>query len=200
MQADARAAQDVGRDKRDDDSDIGEEAVRQENGAEPAELVRKRQLRAEAVAGGGEADGGRAAARELGERTAEEVAHTDAEGGQRKAGDVLIGAERDREEAVDQPHHKRAEERAAERNEHRERRVQRLGRGERIFIQKRADDARDAADIHDAGDAEVEVTGFFGEDLAGGAEQQRNALHDGAADKFCKNHFVASLCPRNFSV
>lgn len=106
MQTDTRAAQHICRDQRDDDGDIGKKAVRQEDRAEPAELVRKRQLRAEAVAGGSQADRGSAAAGELGKRTAEEVAHTDAERGERKTGDVLIGAERDREEAVDQPHQK----------------------------------------------------------------------------------------------
>ena len=46
-----------------------------------------------------------------------------------------------------------------------------------LLIEERADNAADAAHIHDAGNTEVQVAGFFREDLAGAAEQQGDALH-----------------------
>ena len=55
--------------------------------------------------------------------------------------------------------------------------------GHGLLIEERADDAADAADIHDAGDAQVQVAGFLRQDLAGAAVEQRDALHDGPGDE-----------------
>lgn len=48
-----------------------------------------------------------------------------------------------------------------------------------VFIQKRTHQARDAAHIHDAGNAEIEVSGLFRHDLARGPEENRDSLYDG---------------------
>ena len=46
-----------------------------------------------------------------------------------------------------------------------------------------ADDAGNRADIHNAGDTEVQVSRFLGHDLTRRAEKERSSLHDGAVDK-----------------
>ena len=58
-----------------------------------------------------------------------------------------------------------------------------FGGGHGLLIEERADDAADAAHIHDAGDTQVQVTGFLRQDLAGAAEQQGDALHDRTGDE-----------------
>ena len=41
--------------------------------------------------------------------------------------------------------------------------------GHGLLIEERTDNAADAAHIHDAGNTQVQVAGFLGEDLAGAA-------------------------------
>ena len=56
----------------------------------------------------------------------------------------------------------------------------------RLLIQERADNAADTADIHDAGDTEVQVAGPFSVIVSPvAAEEQRHALHYRAREKGC---------------
>ena len=183
MQTHARVLEHVGRDERDGHGEVGEKAVGQEDLAEPAELRRKRQRLGKVAVRGRERDGRHLAAGELDERAAEEVAEADAERRHGKAGNVLIGAQRDGEKAVQQSHEQRAEQARQQRDHDGEKAVHPRGPADALLIQERPDDAADAADIHDARDAEVQVAGLFGERFAGAAEQQRDTLYDGAGDK-----------------
>ena len=63
-------------------------------------------------------DGGDLAAGELDEGAAEEVAHAHAEGGHGQTGDVLVGAERHGEEAVQQAHQQGAQQGAEQGDQH----------------------------------------------------------------------------------
>ncbi len=131
---------------------------------------------AEAVACGGEVDGRHIAARKLDKRATEEIAEADTECREGKTCDILIGAEGDRQEAVEESHCERTENGTQQRNQDGKERNEICGV---LFIEESADDTADAADIHDARNAEVQVARFFGDDFAGRAVQQGNALHDG---------------------
>ena len=183
VQSEARVPQDVGDDERDGDGDVSEESVGEEQLAEDAALVRKGQGTVEVRAGGAERDGGHRAAGQLDEGAAEEVADAHAEGGERQAGHVLVGAQGDGEEAVDKPGQQRAQQAGAKRDGDSQEAVHVRRGGQGLLVEEGADDAADAADVHDAGNAEVEVAGFLRQRLAGAAEEQRDALHDGAGNE-----------------
>ena len=131
---------------------------------------------------------------DLDERAAEEVAEADTEGGDGKTGHILIGFERHGQEAIEQRHQKRTEKTAKQRNEH-GKKVIHIFRT--ALIEKAADDAGNSADIHDAGDAEVEVAGFLRQNFAGRAEQKRRSLQDSALNKVDPSaHFSSPLPAR----
>ena len=96
--------QHIGRNQRQNNGGVGQEAVAQEQLAENPQLVRNGQAPAEIGGGGGKCDGGHLAAGELNEGAAEEVAEAHAKGGHGKTGHVLIGPEGNGEEAVQKSH------------------------------------------------------------------------------------------------
>lgn len=96
-------------------------------------------------------------------------AHT--EGGQSKTGNILVGAQSDGEEAVNQAH-KHCEEcgtHDAKDDNHE------AGQGRLCDKIQHKASAR-AAHTHDSGNAEVQMAGFFGEDFTGGT------VHEGCAE------------------
>ena len=65
-----------------------------------------------------------------------------------------------------------------------------------LLIQESANDAADAADVHNAGNTQVQVAGLFGDGLTGGAKEQRDALHHSPGDKGNKvKHYFSSFPP-----
>ena len=110
---------------------------------------------------------------------AEEVCHAHAEGGQGKAGHVLIGAQADGQKAVNQAAEHRSSE-SAEQRDHDAKRHVRVGSG--VFIQISACEPRKTAQIHDAGNAEIQVAAFFGDNFAHRAVHDDGAEGDGAHD------------------
>ena len=183
------------RDQRNDNGEVRQEPVGEEHLPEPAQILCKRQARAEIVAGAREGDVRLVTARNTDQRSAQKHSHARAEGGQRQTRDVLIGAQGDGQEAVDQRHQRRSDQGADKRNQHRDNGNHPVPH--RLLVKERADHAADAADIHDAGNAEVQVSALFGDDLPRRSEQQRNPLPDGALDK-CDNgcqHCLRLLLP-----
>ena len=83
-----------------------------------------------------------------------------------KAGDVLVGAERDGQEAVEQAHQQASPTGEQSIGMPMARKRVHVRRRDGLLIEERADDAADAADVHDAGNAEVQVAGFLRQDLA----------------------------------
>ena len=102
MQARTGALEDVGGHQGDDDGQVHQKAVGQEHLTEPAKLIRKGQACLDIAAGAAQYDGGDLRVGELDQRAAEEVAEAHAEGGDGKAGHVLVGPEGDGEEAVEE--------------------------------------------------------------------------------------------------
>ena len=52
-----------------------------------------------------------------------------------------------------------------------------------VLIHEGGRQTGDAAEVHDAGDAEVQVAGFLRDDLAERAEHDNRAEHDGRVQK-----------------
>ena len=102
----AGVLEEVRREQCDDDGKVGKEAVGQENLTEPAADI---QGFAEIGARRAQRDGGDFAVGQLDERAAEEVADADAERRERKTRDVLVGAQRNGQQAVEKAHQKRAQ-------------------------------------------------------------------------------------------
>ena len=180
LQALAGVGQEIGDRQGDGNGQVGQETVGQENFPKPAQLVRKGQTGGEIAAGGGKGNGGDLAAGELDEGAAEEVAEAHAEGGQGQTGDVLVGPEGHSQEAVQKAHQEGPQQGAEQGNDN--------GResgngGSVLLIEEGADDAADAAHIHDTRNAQIQVAGFFREGLAGGAVEQGNALDHGPGDE-----------------
>ena len=180
MEADPGVSEDVGRHDGDDHGQIGQETVREEDLAEPAELPGERKSRAEIIARGGHGDAGHVAACDLDQRAAEEVADAGAERGEGKTGHVLVRAESDRKEGIDQTHQQGAGQRAQKRDQDGR---QRMDDGRGTFVEEGSDHAADAAHVHDARNTEVQVAGLFRNDLTGRTVEKRNALHDCALKK-----------------
>ena len=124
-------------------------------------------------AGGGHRDLPHAAGHGV-QAAAEEVGHAAAEDGQGQAGDVLVGPEGDGEKAVEQAAQRRGQEGRGEGEDEAEHRG-----GIRVveLVEEGGRQTGDAAQVHDAGDAQVQIAGFLGEDLTHGAEED-----DGAED------------------
>ena len=159
----ARVLEEIGGDERDDYRGVSEEAIGEEYISDLSELCGERERCFEAVARCAQRYRGDVAAGYLYQRAAEEVAEADAESCHRKTSDVLVRTQSDGQEAVEQTHERRAQNAREQGNEHCEERVHRL---DALLIEERADNAGDAADIHDAGDTEVQVAALFGYRLA----------------------------------
>ena len=108
LQAHPGLFQHIGGHQRNDDGRISQEAIGKEQFAEYAGGLRNGQGLAEIAGGGRQGDGGDLRAGELDERAAEEIAEAHAEGGHGQARDVLVGPERHRQEAIQQPHEQAA--------------------------------------------------------------------------------------------
>ena len=191
MQAGAGVLQEIGGQQGQDNGQIRQEAIGQEDLAEPAQTLGKGQGLGKIAAGGGQGDGGDLAAGELDQGAAEEVADAHAEGGHGQAGNVLVGPQGHRQEAVQQAHQQRAQQGAQHGDQNGQKAAHLVG-GHGLLIEERADDAADTAHIHDAGDTQVQIAGLLGEDLAGAAVQQGDTLHDRAGDEGynIKIHFL----------
>ena len=182
VQAGAGVLQEIGGQQGQDNGQIRQEAIGQEDLAEPAQTLGKGQGLGKIAAGGGQGDGGDLAAGELDQGAAEEVADAHAEGGHGKAGHVLIGPQRHRQQAVQKSHEQGAKQGAEQGNADSQQSAHSLCGGG-LFIEERADDAADAAHIHDAGDSQIQVAGFFGQNFTGAAIEQGNALHNGPGEE-----------------
>ena len=124
----------------------------------------------------------------------EEVGDARGEDRQRKAGHVLVCAQGDGQYAVDQAAERGSRDTAYKRDDEAEHGA-RLR--DRAFIGEGARKARDAAEVHDARHAEVEVSGFFRQDLADRAEEDHAAESDSRlkqSNKLC--HAFASFVLR----
>ena len=92
----------------------------------------------------------------------------------------LDGPQGHGQETIQQPHQQGAEERTDQRDQHSQKRIKLRYM---LLIQKRANHAADTAHIHNTGNTQVQVAGFLRQDLAGGAEQNRHALHHGTLEQ-----------------
>ena len=189
--------QEIGRQQSQDNGQVCQEAIGQENLAEPAQALGEGQGLGKIAAGGGQGNGGHLAAGELDQGAAEEVADAHAEGGHGQTGNVLVGPEGHRQEAVQQAHQQRAQQ-GAQHGDHNGQKAAHLVGGHGLLIEERADDAADTAHIHDAGDTQVQVAGLLGEDLAGAAVQQGDTLHDRAGDEGYNIKIKHFLTPPSF--
>ena len=191
VQAGAGVLQEIGGQQGQDNGQIRQEAIGQEDLAEPAQTLGKGQGLGKIAAGGGQGNGGDLTAGELDQGAAEEVADAHAEGGHGQTGNVLVGPQGHRQEAVQQAHQQRAQQGAQHGDQNGQKAAHLVG-GHGLLIEERADDAADTAHIHDAGDTQVQIAGLLGEDLAGAAVQQGDTLHDRAGDEGynIKIHFL----------
>ena len=120
-----------------------------------------------------------------------EVGHTAAEDGQRQAGDVLVGPEGDGQETVQQT----AQGGGGERRQQRDHQTHETGGiGIVELIEEGGRQSRNTAQIHDPGDAQVQVAGFLCQDLAHGAEQNDGAELDSRLNQL-NNLVDAHLAP-----
>ena len=146
-------------------------------------------------AGGGHGDLAHAAGHGV-QGAAEEVGHAAAEDGQRQAGDVLVGPEGDGQETVQQT----AQGGGGERRQQGDHQTHEAGGiGVVELIEEGGRQSRDAAQIHDPGDAQVQVAGFLCQDLAHGAEQDDGAELDGRLNQLnnlVDAHLAPSFPPR----
>ena len=191
VQAGPGVLQEIGGQQGQDNGQIRQEAIGQENLAEPAQTLGKGQGLGKIAAGGGQGNGGDLTAGELDQGAAEEVADAHAEGGHGQTGNVLVGPQGHRQEAVQQAHQQRAQQGAQHGDQNGQKAAHLVG-GHGLLIEERADDAADTAHIHDAGDTQVQIAGLLGEDLAGATVQQGDTLHDRAGDEGynIKIHFL----------
>ena len=107
------------------------------------------------------------------EAAAEEVGDAAAEDGQRQTGDVLVGPQGDGQEAVKQAAQSGDQERCQEGDQQAHKAV---GIGVIELIEERGRQTRDAAQVHDARDAQVQIAGFLRQNFADGA------VHDDGAE------------------
>ncbi len=182
VQAGTSAVEHEGHDQCQNNGQIGQEAIVQEELGEGAELLGVGRGPVEKGAGSGQGHGGHVAVGQLDEGAAEEVAEANTEGGQGQTGDILVGPEGDGEEAVEKSHQQRAQQRACHGDGDGPEGDQGLT-GHGLLIEEGADDAADGANVHDAGNAQIQVAGLLRQDLTGGAVQQRDALHHGTGEK-----------------
>ena len=125
----------------------------------------------------GDGSGGVAGA--VQDKHAEEVCHTHAEGRQRQTGDVLVGAQGDGQERIDQAARHRGQNSTGQGDQDADKAV---GVGSAVLIGPGAGKARETAQVHDARHAEVQVAGFLGHGLAQRTVHDNCAKRDGAHD------------------
>ena len=113
------------------------------------------------------------------DKDTEEVGHALAESGQRQAGDVLVGAQGDGQEGVDQAAQHRGCN-GAERGD--QDADQAIGVGGGVLIGPGAGKTGKAAQVHNAGHAQIQVAGFLGHGLAQCAVHNDGAKGDSAHD------------------
>ncbi len=179
IQAPARAVDVPRQIHRQQNREVGQEAVGEQHLAQHRNVLEQRQLLAEGAGRGGHGYLAHAAG-QLGQGTAEEVAHAHAEGGQRQTGDILVGAQGDGQHAVDQSAQRARQQRAHQRDQkahHGNRRHRRL------LIEERARQTGNAAHVHHARHAQIQVARLFRQDLAVGSEENADALSDGLLNK-----------------
>ena len=205
-QAGTRLHQNAGRNQCNDDGSIGQKTVGENGLAQLVEdfrtlvfcrksgnRIHKRKMLCKGTACLRECNGWYIGMADLDQRAAEEVADADTERGKGKTGNVLICPHRYCQEAVQKSHQAREEQRAKQRDQDGEDTdvpMTEIGTG--LFKEEAADNAADGAHIHDAGDTEVQVAGFLGDDFTGRTVQKRNALHDGSSNEGKYNHDSAS--------
>ena len=172
------------------DRDISQKAVGEEKLSDNAQLRKEGQLRPESLGGHQNVDLPDTAGQFV-QGTAEEVGETGGEDVESQTHDVLIAAQRDRHEGEKQPGKERSDQAADHRDQDTDDRVCRAAHG--TFIIEGADQAGDAAHVHDPGYAKVEVPAFFRQNLTDRPEEDHGAKHDSGiqqCDKLC--HFVTS--------
>ena len=135
---------------------------------------------AEVGAGAGQGNRRDVTAGELHHRGTEKVTESNAKGGDGQTGYILVGPQGHGQETIQQPHQQGAEERTDQRDQHSQKRIKLRYM---LLIQKRTNHAADTAHIHNTGNTQVQVAGFLRQDLAGGAEQNRHALHHGTLEQ-----------------
>ena len=124
---------------------------------------------------------------------AEEVGYAHAERREREAGDILVGAQADGQEAVDQTARHRRQEGADERQDHAQRHIRVRGG---VLIDIRAGEACEAAQIHDARHTQVQIAGLFRDDFAHRAVHDDRPEGDGAKNPCNQRiHQRTSLVP-----
>lgn len=162
-------------DKCENDGKVYHETVGEENLSHSTQTGKARDRHRKNIVGDGSFDGS-AAVQDL---DAKEVCHTGSEGGEGKAGDILICAERDGEEAVDESAECRRGEPAnhGDQNDENAARVIR-----RVLIVIRSAESGEAAEKHDSGNAEVQIAAAFRDDFSDGAEHNDGTEPDCAVD------------------
>ena len=176
------------------DGQIHHEAVVEQQSAHSAEIGQAGDGGPVHGAGGGNGDLAHAAGHGV-EAAAEEVGDTAAENGQRQAGDVLIGPEGNGQEAVQQSAQGGGQESGDEAHQQADDRG-----GVRIveLVKEGSCQTGNAAQVHDAGDAQIQVAGFLRQDLTDGAVHNDGAEADGGlqqADQLCKSHLCSASFP-----
>ena len=125
------------------------------------------------------------AAGQLVEAAAEEVADAGAEDRQGQTGDVLVRAQADGQEGVDEAAQGRRQEAGQQAHEYAQGHVGRNARPDTVdvLIGEGGAQTGDAAQVHDARDAQVQIAALLGHDLAQGAEQNDRAEDDGGVQQ-----------------
>ena len=124
-------------------------------------------------------DAGHRKAGTIQDENAEEIRHAHAKGGKGKACHILVGPEGNGQEAVDKPARHGGDNGAEKRQQYTD---PAFGVRSGLFVIVRAGKARKTAQIHNARDPQVQVSGFFGDDLSHGAEHDDGAEGNGPHD------------------
>lgn len=135
------------------------------------------------------------ASRELGEASAEEIGDAASEYGERKSGDVLVGSQGYREEAVYESSEYGAYERAegCDKQSHKG-----YGRGHAVLIQVGSEQSAYAAHVHYAGNAKVKMSRFLGHYLAeASVHYDRAERYGGSYERYYLSYdlHMSLLCP-----
>ena len=127
----------------------------------------KRKGFAEIAAGSGQCDGRYITVHQLDQRSAKEVTEADTEGGHGQTGHVLVRPQGNGQETVQQSHQQGTQQTTKHRNRNSEESVHICRTACRSLIEEGADDTADTSHIHNAGDSQIQVTGFLRDDLTG---------------------------------
>ena len=176
------------------DGQIYHKAVAEQQGAHGAHARQSGDIGPIGGAGGSHGDLTDAASHGI-QAAAEEVCDAAAENGQRQAGDILIGPEGDGQKAVNQAAQSGCQKRGDEGQ-------QQTDNGGGILavdlVEERGRKACNAAQIHDAGDTQVQVAGFLRQNFANGAVHDDGAEEHGGLEQLCQLstcHFASPSFP-----